>query len=280
MLGRMRIAGPWLLRVVLASVVVTGCDLSPVPDGTPAATPGIGGTWTVVRIGEVAAVPMNEPRIQFTVGGRVQGGTGCSDFEAPLTVSGNALTVGQLERGYSDPQCPGPQRQQEEGFLVILRTADGIEELGRGRLRVSGPAGEMVLLREGKGNFDLTDEEQAVLADLRERPWTIVKATGLPDDAPLPPLEFADSVFSAVGPCGFTGSYRLRGGELVQLYGISPTEGDPCPAPSDLLRARLMESLAVVTHFELDDGGRITLRGRNVEIVLEQHLLGSDKTHR
>jgi len=273
MLGRMRMAGPWLLSVVLASVVVTGC-------GTPAATPGIGGTWTVVRIGDVAAVPMNEPRIQFTVGGRVQGETGCSDFEAPLTVIGNALAIGQLERGYSDPHCPDPQRQQEEGFLVILRTADGIEELGRGRLRVSGPAGEMVLLSEGKGNFDLTDEEQAVLADLRERPWTIVKATGLPDDAPLPPLEFADSVFSAVGPCGFTGSYRLRGGELVQLYGISPTEGDPCPAPSDLLRARLMESLAVVTHFELDDGGPITLRGRNVEIVLEQHLLGSDRTHR
>lgn len=276
MLRRVRIAGPWLLSVVLASVVVTGCDLSPVPDGTPAATPGIGGTWTVVRINDMAAVPRGEPRIQFTLGGQVQGETGCSDLKAPFVVDGNSLAVGRLEGGYRDPQCQAARRQQEQAFLAVFLTAYRIEELGRGRLRLSGPDGEMVLLQEGNDNFDLTDEELALLADLRERPWTIVKATGLPDDPPLPPLEFGeaiefvDSVLSATGPCGITGRYRLRGEDLIQLHSISPTEGESCPALSDFLRARLMDALEVVTHVEFDEGGPITLRGRNVEIVLEQ----------
>jgi heat shock protein HslJ len=246
-----------------------------VPDDTPAPTPGIGGTWTVVRINDMAAVPRGEPRVQFTVGGQVQGGTGCSDFKAPFVVDGTSLAVGRLEGGYTDPQCQAARRQQEQAFLAVLLTADRIEELGRGRLRLSGPDGEMVLLREG--NFDLTDEEQALLADLRERPWTIVKATGLPDDPPLPPLEFgeglefADPVFSASGSCGITGHYRLRGEGLIQLHSTSPTEGEACPTLSDFLRARLMDALEVVTHFELDDAGRLTLRGPEEELVFEQH---------
>lgn len=257
-----------LIRFVLVGVLVAACDLSPVPDATTVPAPGIGGTWTVVRIADMAAVPMGEPRIQFTLGGQVQGETGCSDFNGPFMVDGNSLEIGRLESGYRDPQCQAARGQQEQAFLAVFLTADRIEELGRGRLRLSGPDGEMVLLREG--NFELTAEEAALLAQLRDGRWSIVKATGLPDEPPLPPLEFADSDFSAIGPCGITGGYRLRGEDLVQLHGMSPTEGEACPAASDNLRARLIDTLAIVTSVDLDDAGRLTLRGSEVELVLER----------
>ena len=228
----------------------------------------MGGTWTAVRLADMPAVPMGEPRIQFTLGGQVHGETGCSDFEGPFTVEGNFLAIGPLKSGFSDPQCRVAPRQQEQAFLAVFRTADRIEELGRGRLRLSGPDGELLLLREG--NFDLTADEAALLAQLREGPWSIVEATGSPSELRLPPLEFENSDFSAIGPCGITGSYRLRGDDLIQLHGISPSEVEACPAENDRLRTRLIDNLAMITTMKFDDPGRLTFRGTEVELILER----------
>lgn len=257
-----------VLAVFAVVPLLSACEAEP-PNGTAVAVPNIGGTWTAVRVDELAAIPMDEPRLQFTHDGtRVQGEAGCSGFEGSIALVGSSMRVGQLQRTDTRLQCPRAVREYEEAFATAFRSADQIVEVGRGRLRLSGPGGEILLIREG--NFELTDAEAQTLERLRNSHWIVVEGTGLPAAPPLPPLDFGDEDFVARGVCGFSGEFRLRGEDLINLYGGTPADGAECPPGEEELRARLLTVLESVSRYQwLDELEQIRLHGRETEVLLE-----------
>jgi len=136
---------PVLLVLALA---VAGCELAgPRIDGP---TP-LGGTWALVGAPGIEITDgLEAPRIQFTVGSRIQGETGCADFSAPVRVSGNGLEIGQLEVGAPPQVCSLRGRAIEDAFVTALSEVTTFS-LGRpgDRLILSGPGGELVFVSPG-----------------------------------------------------------------------------------------------------------------------------------
>jgi heat shock protein HslJ len=135
------------LPVALA-LFVAGCAFAePRIDGP---TP-LGGTWALVEAPGIEITDGTEaPRIQFTVGSRIQGETGCADFSAPVRVNGSELAIGQLEIAAPQQICTLRRHAIEDAFMTALREVTAFS-LGRpgDRLILSGPGGELVFVSPG-----------------------------------------------------------------------------------------------------------------------------------
>lgn len=139
------------ILLTAALLALAGCDaFGPTPVSRPAAI-DLGGTWTTVSVpGIVIADRLEAPQVQFTDGGRIEGATGCNDFEAVIEIDGEALTVGPVDTGEpaggGGAACTARARQIEAAFAFALTQADRITaDPESGRLIISGAGGEIVL---------------------------------------------------------------------------------------------------------------------------------------
>ena len=139
------------ILLIAALWALGGCVPS---ESLPTSSPSgldLGGTWTTVSVpGTVITERLEAPRVQFTVGGRLHGTTGCTDFNAPIQIEGERVAVGRFETGSSDggsvPTCSPRDREIEAAFVLALSQADHISGgLASGRLMIGGPGGEIVL---------------------------------------------------------------------------------------------------------------------------------------
>jgi heat shock protein HslJ len=97
-------------------VTLAGCSaLVPDPTSTP-----LGGTWHVAKLNGVAVDHADAAVIQFTVGGEIQGSSGCHDFRGPVRVGEGRLEVGALTFGTGVP-CAKATQDAEGAFLTALR---------------------------------------------------------------------------------------------------------------------------------------------------------------
>lgn len=130
------------LTAIAASAVACGGDASPAP------LVNVGGTWTVVTIAGQPVGAVSPPQVQFTPDGHIVGSSFCNDFTGPVQISGNQITVGQLD--HKQTNCPGPVIQLDTLFVTTLRSAERIAGgLGTGQLILSGPAGDIVFAQPG-----------------------------------------------------------------------------------------------------------------------------------
>jgi heat shock protein HslJ len=251
------------LRVAALAVAVgVAAACAATPSVTPAPTVAIGGNWTVVEASGIVAPPLNEPSFEF--GGdplEMRGGSACGDFRAPVAIEGSAIRVGELRGG--GRQCPGPIAEVAEAFLRVVRTADRIEA-GGGRLRLSGPGGELLAVRDG---LVLTEDEQARSDRLEGHSWRLVEGTGIPDPSGFPSLSFRDGALRVEAPCPLSAEYDLRGEDLI-IFLVTGPEPDGCPLPLGEVRGHLIEALDGVTRLAFDPTGEgLTFTGRETRVV-------------
>ena len=89
------------------------------------------------------------PEVQFTVGGDIQGSSGCHDFRGPVHIGDGSVTVGTLTPGSANA-CPESTRAFETAFLAALQK---VATFRRGRpeetLILDGAGGTIVLVDSG-----------------------------------------------------------------------------------------------------------------------------------
>lgn len=120
---------------------LAGCALVPAGEGGPSP---IGGTWKATEVAGRPPVVLSEPRLQFTEDGRVQGTTGCNDFEGQVRFDGAALDVTDLVS--TRIGCPADVAATEAAFLRALDAAERLSVDGE-TLVLSGPDGELRFTR-------------------------------------------------------------------------------------------------------------------------------------
>lgn len=129
-----------LLVCLLLALPVASCEA----EGTGSRpSVDVGGTWTATEVAGLLPDRLDAPRVQFTVGGRVQGATDCNDFRGDVLIDGNRIAIGPLElKGIG---CSANDREIDVAFIVALRAAEQITG-GRdtGRLVLTGTGGEIV----------------------------------------------------------------------------------------------------------------------------------------
>jgi heat shock protein HslJ len=106
----------------------------------------LGGTWTLVAAPGITIETKQEaPRFQFTEGGRLNVVTNCTEFSAPVTVAGSTFAFGELSIR-TTATCTTRDHEIEDALVPALRQATELSGgLPGDRLRLSGPAGELVL---------------------------------------------------------------------------------------------------------------------------------------
>ena len=117
----------------------------------------LGGTWTAIAApGVEIEVDPNTPRLQFTVGGSLIVVTSCTEFLAPVTVAGAAISIGELAIR-TTTTCTARDREVERAILTVLRKATGFSGgLPGDRLQIRGAGGELVLAQPHPGFSDET----------------------------------------------------------------------------------------------------------------------------
>jgi heat shock protein HslJ len=225
-----------VLAVLAAlALVVTG---SWVVGATPMSA-DIGGTWTVVRVGDQPAVPMHEPRLQFTDSDTVLRGTSsCRDLEMRVRVERNSLRFDKVVAPVV-PGCPPAAIRFDDLFLAALEAVEKYK-ISQGRMSLTGRGTE--ILAE-TGELQLTDAELELAAALEDRSWRLVDVTGAAQGGSLLRIEFISGRVVASGECGFAGRYRLRGEDLIQFYDMIMGEVGCLPAVA-------RESLGLVAMLE------------------------------
>ena len=133
---------PPIAGALLVIAVIAGCSTI-----QPSAGPSrLGGTWTAVSVpGIVITHRLEAPRVQFTVDGRIQGATNCTEFRAPFRLEGDRLILGPFD---PSPQivCTDRDRQIDAAFASALTQAVTVSGgAPADRLTLSGPGGEIVL---------------------------------------------------------------------------------------------------------------------------------------
>jgi heat shock protein HslJ len=106
----------------------------------------LGGTWTAIAApGVTIEANPNAPSLQFTVGGRVNVVTNCTEFSAPVTVNGATIAIGEFAIR-TTTTCTAQEREVENAMLAVLRQASEFSGgLPGDRLRLRGAGGELVL---------------------------------------------------------------------------------------------------------------------------------------
>jgi heat shock protein HslJ len=128
----------WLAAVCLVTSVTACADNATGPSRT-------GGTWTATSIPGIESLdPVDAPQIQFTLGGTLVGGAGCTDFMAPYGIDGDMIVLGPMQ---TQPHLPCPDERVRSGaaFFRILSAVDTISGGNPGdTLTLSGSAGAVV----------------------------------------------------------------------------------------------------------------------------------------
>ena len=130
-----------VITVLALVAALTACDaLSPAPTQSP-----LGGTWHVVELNGVAIDHADAAVIQFTVGGDIQGSSGCHDFRGPVRIGAGTLEVGTLTFG-TESTCTAAAKDIERAFLTVLRDVSTFRDGRPGtELVLEGEAGTIVL---------------------------------------------------------------------------------------------------------------------------------------
>lgn len=118
-------------RVALVAALAGCAALSPNPTRSP-----LGGTWHVSELNGEAVDQGDAAVIQFTVGGDIQGSSGCHDFRGPVRVGDGTLEVGTLIPG-PPVACAKSTQKAEAAFLAALRQVTSF--------RAGSPGTELVL---------------------------------------------------------------------------------------------------------------------------------------
>ena len=137
-----------ILRVVVAVLAValtlTGCTAL-----SPSSTPSpLGGTWHVSELNGEAVDHGDAAVIQFTVGGEIQGSSGCHDFRGPVRVGNGTLEVGALIPGPA-VACTKSTQDAEAAFLAALRQVNSFRAGRPGTELVLDGAGVTIVLTSG-----------------------------------------------------------------------------------------------------------------------------------
>ena len=123
-------------------IAVAGCSLQPAATPTAVKT---GGTWTAVEVAGLKPDPLHRIQVQFTVGGVIQGVTGCDEFEATVQIAGEHIALGPIRR-HDFAACPADVREIDAAFVTALQSAQRIRG-GAGQLVLDGPDGEIRLVQ-------------------------------------------------------------------------------------------------------------------------------------
>jgi heat shock protein HslJ len=117
----------WAAVVAAIALGVIGAarPLSAADEGELAALDLEGTSWTLVSIGEQAALPGREITAGFTEG-RVSGSAGCNHYFAGYELDGDALTISPV--GMTEMMCMGPSgvMEQEGAFAAALGAAQSV----------------------------------------------------------------------------------------------------------------------------------------------------------
>lgn len=92
----------------------------------------------------VSVLPASAASAQFEAG-RLTGSGGCNGYEAPYTVDGGAMTIGEISAGTSICSEPADLMEQEAYFFEMLRSVVAYEQVG-GMLLLYDLAGAPVLV--------------------------------------------------------------------------------------------------------------------------------------
>ena len=122
-------------------VALSGCAaLFPSATASP-----LGGTWHVSEMNGEAVDHADAAVIQFTVGGEIQGSSGCHDFRGPVRIGDGTLEVGALTPG-SAVACAKSTQDAEAAFLAALRQVNSFRAGRPGtELVLDGTGGTIVL---------------------------------------------------------------------------------------------------------------------------------------
>lgn len=126
------------LLVIGLGAVLAACEV-----GGPSP---FGGSWTAITATGINIETKSEaPQFQFTVGGRVNVVTGCTEFSAPVSVAGSTIAIGDFMIRTST-SCTPRDREIENAVMAVLRQATEVSGgLPGDRLRLRGAGGELVL---------------------------------------------------------------------------------------------------------------------------------------
>ena len=121
----------WLLVATFALVLAACGSYSP---------GGLSGTnWTVTSLGGQATVAASQPTIVFGADGKVNGTTGCNNYNGTYTVSGSNLTISPLAttlKACADPAVSA----QETAFSTAFQGATSWAIGSDGNLTLKGAA--------------------------------------------------------------------------------------------------------------------------------------------
>ncbi len=250
--------------VVGLPLIFAAACAAPAPTGPPPAPPpDLGGTWTVVRVGDLATVPGAEPRVTFPDNAfRIEVTTGCTELRGRVTIAGDRLSIAELVPVDQGP-CPAPEREVEARLVALLAIADGIDGAA-GRLRIASGGVDALLVR---GDLELTDDEAALASRLEGGSWRLATLAGVPVPDGPPPASFAQGTFVALGLCGYGGRYRFVGEDLIRLSEIGWDAVAGCAPAIERLRSELAAVLEATDRLAFDGLGRAVLSGRAGEAV-------------
>jgi heat shock protein HslJ len=138
-----------VLLGIAVGLGATACDTA-IPTATPGPTAYVGGTWTVVQVGEYRPEGPDAPRFQFRQDGSIQETTGCNNIYAKALIDGERIVLDQL--AVTTAGCPTDLLRDTETALVAA--LEGAEEISgtkeSGRLVITGRGSDIVLTQAAR----------------------------------------------------------------------------------------------------------------------------------
>lgn len=103
-----------------------------------------GGAWRVEDINGAGIIDRSQVTLEFA-DGRVAGSSGCNSYTAPVTLSGEGISVGEVVGTLK--ACAEALMDQEQKFIAALEAAERFEIDPTGALILHGSGGQSILAR-------------------------------------------------------------------------------------------------------------------------------------
>lgn len=103
-----------------------------------------GGPWRVEDINGAGVIDRANVTLQFE-DGRVAGSSGCNSYTAPVTLSGERISVGEVVGTLK--ACAEALMDQEQKFIAALKAVERFEIDPTGALILHGAGGQSILAR-------------------------------------------------------------------------------------------------------------------------------------
>ncbi len=134
---------PQQVSVVYSGTTLRGCGGESVDVLT-------GPAWVVEDIDGVGVVDRSHATLEFVADGRVSGDGSCNRYNAPFTLTGEAISFG--EAAVTRKACPPALMTQEDRFLKALSAVTRFDLDEAGALRLIGGDRTLILARRGTGD--------------------------------------------------------------------------------------------------------------------------------